>query len=60
MTLQEWEAQSPVAVSRLAAYPDARIVPYGTLPDALYRALWGLSDYIVSSVSGGAVWLVQR
>lgn len=56
MTLKEWESQAKYAVSRLEN--GATCVPEHT--GLHYRELWNLSDYVVSSVAGGMVWLTPR
>ena len=35
-------------------------LPYSGLDPAAERALYRLSDYLVSSVSGGSIWLCPR
>jgi hypothetical protein len=58
MTLAQWAASSPVAVRQHGA---AWYVPgYAYLPEPMIRQLWRLDDYLVSSVTGGSVWMVQR
>ncbi len=61
MTLEEWLKDSPVV---------GRMMPNGeyALPDVLSGAehrtrawdLHHLSDYVVTSVIGGSIWLVPR
>jgi|PlaIllAssembly_1097288.scaffolds.fasta_scaffold29831_2 hypothetical protein len=55
-SLAEWEKGSRYAVTR---HPDGSIsVPYGVEPH--FNKLWGLSDYRVTSVTGGSVWLMPK
>lgn len=58
MTLQQWADahREPVHTVGRAAW-----IAGGFLNnDAAYRQLWRLSDYAVTGVTGGSVWLHQR
>lgn len=58
MTLHEWEQQSGETTH---LHPSgARWIAYASLSMDDYRELFHLSDYLVSSVIGGTVWLVPR
>jgi hypothetical protein len=63
MTLQEWQRASGANVGQfntldgVAKYTPACLIV--TAPEH-YRALFGLSDYLVSSVAAGTVWLIPR
>ena len=56
VTLAEWAKTSKYAVRRHPSgawwYPDTD--PLGS------SGLWKLDDYVVSSVTGGSIWLVPR
>lgn len=60
MTLQEWSKLWPYTVQqhKLGAMwtPDTSLIRYGTIR----RQAWSLSDYRVSSVSGGSIWFTKR
>jgi hypothetical protein len=59
MTLQEWAKGQPVAVTRHHKYFNSFWVPdAANLVDR--GAAWGLSDYVVSSVTGGTIWFSPR
>lgn len=63
MTLADWEKKSPLTVGTHKT--GARWVP-DDFPNALHDEhdlrweLWHLSDYRVSSVSGGTIWLIPK
>lgn len=38
----------------------AYVVPESAAIDPIRAALWRLEDYLVSSVTGGAIWLIPR
>jgi len=57
MTLREWEDQSPVRGQQ--HWRGAYVIP-DALPPSIRKALWYLDDFIVTSVSGGAIWLVPK
>jgi hypothetical protein len=57
-TLAQWSEFSP---STPQQHPGGALwVAIGPLTEPKYWSLWMLSDYRVSSVSGGSVWLVKR
>jgi len=57
MTLKEWIEKSN---KQVFPTPEGYYVPGANyLPQNLYTELWQLSDYIVTSVSGGTVWLLR-
>lgn len=61
MTIAEYTKKH--GAHRLEAHPTGEcITVIGIDEDAngRYRDLWSLSDYYVSSVSGGSVWLCPR
>jgi hypothetical protein len=59
MTLHEWEDRSPIAV--LTHENGARYVPgVWSLAAVLLVFLHDLSDYRVSSVTGGTAWLGKK
>lgn len=66
LTLEQWEAEADAAGWRYRiAEPPAsrygRIVPDMAWPSEALRAkLWQLSDWRVSSVTGGRIWLAPR
>lgn len=59
MTLQEWAAKQPLAVTRHPKYFNSFSVPDDSRlvdrPDA-----WCLEDYRVTSVTGGSIWFSPR
>lgn len=57
-TLAEWAESSPVAPQTHAN--GAIWIALGPLSEPKYWSLWMLSDYRVTSVTGGSVWLVAR
>jgi len=57
-TLAEWADSSPVAPR---THKDGAVwVGIGPLSEPKYWSLWMLSDYAVTSVTGGSVWLRPR
>jgi hypothetical protein len=61
MTLEHWaSAATDATVGHIGG--EARYVHDTTYPLFLrYRPLlWSLSDYVVSSITGGCIWLVPR
>jgi len=57
MTLQEWSTKFNVVVNQ---HPNgASYVPI-TINNSSYMELWHLSDYLVSSIQAGTIWLVPR
>lgn len=63
MTLSDWEAMADKhGGCKSYSHPaGCRYIhqPRG-LPDGLFRELWHLSDYLVSSVACGVIWLRPR
>jgi hypothetical protein len=57
MTLAEWAERSKYAPRKHAS--GAYHVPQ-VEPEDSQRLLWHLTDYLVSSVTGGSIWLVPR
>src|SRR5206468_6183036 len=55
-TLRQWSEKYGELPRENQKLPGLRYVPQNIDPDA-YRALWRLTDYKVSSVTGGTVWL---
>ncbi len=56
MTLKEWIAKQPV---RIRKHGSAWVIPdVSGLVDR--RQAWQLSDYLVSSVTGGSIWFVRK
>lgn len=62
MTLTEWESQFGRTATRPATRlrPDAACIECICIGDAGCRELWHLSDWVVTAVSGGTVWLSRR
>src|SRR5688500_11101767 len=58
MTLQEWSDKTGVLVKTHES--GAKVIPQVCIPDEEHWRLWKLTDYAVSSVTGGSVWLVKR
>ena len=58
MTLQEWAAGWPYAVRQHTH--GARWTPDAVGHEDHYTQAFRLSDYLVSSVSGGSIWFIQR
>jgi hypothetical protein len=56
MTLAEFAPRWPYTIVRHSS--GAMVTPDADTPDR-WR-LWLLSDYVVSSVTGGSVWLIRR
>jgi hypothetical protein len=67
MTLSQWETRLqavedlPIATPRVINTHAAggKWIPDG-MPNPYRRELWSLSDYLVSSVTGGTIWLTPR
>ncbi len=58
MTLAEWLRLWPYAAR---TFPPAIVVPDSWPDDRALRAMaYSLTDYRVSSVSGGSIWFVPR
>jgi len=57
MTLAQWLEKSPVVGK---VYDKGVYTIPDQLPDDLRRELWNLSDYRVSSVTGGSIWLTKK
>jgi hypothetical protein len=59
MTLAEWTEKSPI-VPQLHKDGFSVWVAYLGSSDPIYRELWRLSDYRVTSVAAGSIWLVPK
>jgi hypothetical protein len=57
MTLQEWAAANLEPIHYDGLYNVAWVAAGFLNDDTAYRQLWRLTDYRVTSVSGGSVWL---
>jgi hypothetical protein len=57
MTLDEWVKLSPIKPIQRG---EAIVVPDSSLINDIRPQLWNLSDYFVSSVQGGAIWLIPN
>lgn len=62
MTLNEWSEIADRKPYQTLALPNVFWIPDTIqLQDSGMRSLlWSLSDYLVSSVTGGTIWLVKR
>jgi len=58
MTLQEWERANGERTMLHHPGLGARFIYYGINPNR--KELWHLSDWRVTSVSGGTIWLLPR
>ena len=57
MTLNEWKQKWDYVVTTHSS--GAMVLPDDLVCGARSE-LWHLSDYVVSSVTGGSVWLIKR
>lgn len=58
LTFEQWQDKANFTATR---HPGgAYVVPDFTAIEKFRAALWNLSDYVVSSVTGGSIWLVPR
>jgi hypothetical protein len=57
MTLSEWKEQSGHYVGDHKS--GAKWIP-ANMPLPLHWELYHLTDYVVSSITGGSIWLVKR
>ena len=62
MTLREWENLADRHAFILQGKDKAYWIPdtIGLQDSGLRPLLWRLSDYLVSSITGGTIWLVPR
>ena len=62
MTLKEWEKLADRTAFKLHNYDNGLFIPdtIGLQDSGLRPLLWQLSDYVVSSVTGGTIWLSIR
>ena len=58
MTLAEWESMQPVTVGHHGRHGTRFVPDVAALVDR--SAAWRLTDYAVSSVTAGTIWLVRR
>jgi hypothetical protein len=60
MTLAEWAKGWPYVVRPLKDGDTAVFTPDSAHDEAYRAKAWHLSDYRVSSVSGGSIWFIPR
>ena len=56
MTLKQWADKWGIQPSPHGGAAVVTLHP----KERSYSELWGLQDYVVSSVTGGSIWLVPR
>ena len=58
MTLAQWSKFSGQPIQLRDSY--SIVSGYGWVPYDIYKQLWHLSDYVVSTVTGGSVYLIPK
>ena len=58
MTLAQWSRLYDQRIELGLSYSVVR--GYGSIPYDAYKQLWHLSDYVVSTVTGGSVYLIPK
>lgn len=59
MTLRQWCVSAGVTPI-IPKHFNSRVIPDTNQIAPMRTRLWDLSDYLVSSVTGGSIWLVPR